>query len=100
MPATQGDAAPGDSASALASLGPDPTPIVPFKRRFVVPAIVLAIAEVVAVGCPIWNAFDLGELGGDTLVRTALPAAIGCSRSARRSSGSTTATSGGSCWSR
>jgi signal transduction histidine kinase len=50
---------------------------VPFKRRFVMPAIVLGIAEVIAIGYPLWVAFDLGSLGADTLLRTALPVAIG-----------------------
>ncbi|HWU86068.1 MAG TPA: ATP-binding protein [Kofleriaceae bacterium] len=50
---------------------------VPFKRRFLVPAIVLAIAEIVFVGYPLWVAFDLDELPGGTLLRTALPVGIG-----------------------
>lgn len=50
---------------------------VPFKRRFLIPAIVLAIAEIVLVGYPLWVAFDLDELPGGTLLRTALPVGIG-----------------------
>jgi hypothetical protein len=51
--------------------------VVPFKRRFLVPGLVLAVVELVAVGYPLWTLFDLGDLGSDTLVRTALPVAIG-----------------------
>ena len=50
---------------------------VPFKRRFFAPAVVLALAEVVLVGFPLWVAFDLGDLGADMLLRTALPVGIG-----------------------
>jgi signal transduction histidine kinase len=66
------DDKPGESASALPSLA-----IVPFKRRFAAPAIVLGIVELVAVGYPLWAAFDLGSLGADTLFRTALPVGVG-----------------------
>jgi signal transduction histidine kinase len=38
---------------------------------------VLAVLELIAVAYPLWNAFDLGELGADTLLRTALPVAVG-----------------------
>ncbi len=73
MPNT-GDGAPSasDSSPSMPSLA-----TVPFKRRFVVPSIVLAVLELVAVGYPLWIAFDLGELGADTLLRTALPVAVG-----------------------
>lgn len=64
---------PGDSIAALSSFA-----AVPFKRRFVVPSIVLAILELIAVGYPLWVAFDLADLGADTLLRTALPVAIAC----------------------
>jgi signal transduction histidine kinase len=50
---------------------------VPFKRRFVMPSIVIAVLELVAVAYPLWIAFDLGQLGADTLLRTALPVAVG-----------------------
>lgn len=50
---------------------------VPFKRRFFIPAIVLGLAEAILVGYPLWVAFDLGALPGDTLLRTALPVGIG-----------------------
>src|SRR5688572_952387 len=49
---------------------------VPFKRRFVMPAVVLGLLELLAVGYPVWVAFDLGSLGADTLLRTALPVAV------------------------
>jgi signal transduction histidine kinase len=64
---------PGDSIAALSSFA-----AVPFKRRFVMPSVVLAILEVVAVFYPLWVAFDLGGLGADTLLFTALPVGIGC----------------------
>jgi signal transduction histidine kinase len=52
---------------------------VPFKRRLATPAIVLAIAELVVVGYPLWTAFDLGNLPAETLLRTALPVGVGAS---------------------
>ncbi len=60
-----------DSANAMSSLA-----TVPFKRRFVVPAVVLGVLELLAVGYPVWVAFDLASLGADTLLRTALPISI------------------------
>jgi|GEM_PF-723789 len=51
--------------------------IVPFKRRFVVPGIVLGLLELLGVGYPLWRTFELAELGADTLVRTLLPVCIG-----------------------
>lgn len=50
--------------------------LVPFKRRFALPAILLGALELLAVGYPLWIAFDLGMLGADTLLRTALPVGI------------------------
>src|SRR5690348_7595028 len=50
---------------------------VPFKRLFLVPAIVLGIAELVFIAYPLWVAFDLAGLGSDTLLRTALPVGVG-----------------------
>src|SRR5687768_7832287 len=50
---------------------------VPFKRRFFLPALVLGIAELAFIGYPIWAAFDLSELPGDTVLRTTLPVGIG-----------------------
>jgi signal transduction histidine kinase len=64
---------PGDSIAALSSFA-----AVPFKRRFVMPSVVLAILELIAVFYPLWVAFDLAELGADTLLRTALPVGIAC----------------------
>lgn len=64
---------PGDSIAALSSFA-----AVPFKRRFVMPSVVLAILELVAVFYPLWVAFDLADLGADTLLFTALPVGIGC----------------------
>jgi len=60
------------SSSALSTLA-----VVPFKRRFVVPGVVLAALELIAVAYPLWAFFDLGALGADTLLRTALPVCIG-----------------------
>ena len=70
---TSGDAGSGagESTTALSTLAR-----VPFKRRFVAPAVVLGVLEIVAVGYPLWVAFDLGALGADTLLRTALPVGI------------------------
>src|SRR5512140_3384090 len=50
---------------------------VPFKRLFLVPALVLGLAELIFIAYPLWIAFDLAGLGGDTLLRTALPVGIG-----------------------
>ena len=73
MPASSdGAKEPGESASALSSLA-----VVPFKRRFVVPGVALALLEVLAIAYPLWLLFDLGSLGVDTLLRTALPVCIG-----------------------
>ncbi|MBV8760895.1 MAG: HAMP domain-containing histidine kinase [Deltaproteobacteria bacterium] len=71
MPTSDGER-PGESAHALPSLA-----TVPFKRRFAAPAIVLGLVEVLAVGYPLWAAFDLGSLGTGTLLRTALPVGVG-----------------------
>ncbi|HTL33495.1 MAG TPA: ATP-binding protein [Kofleriaceae bacterium] len=60
-----------ESASALGAIA-----AVPFRRRFVAPGIALAILEIIAIGYPLWTVFDLGSLGADTLLRTALPVAI------------------------
>ncbi|HEY0991747.1 MAG TPA: ATP-binding protein [Kofleriaceae bacterium] len=50
---------------------------VPLKRLFLVPAAVLGVAELIFIAYPLWVAFDLGGLGSDTLLRTALPVGIG-----------------------
>jgi len=70
MPTT-GDGMSSESSSALPSLA-----TLPFKRRFVVPAVALALLELLAVGYPLWSAFDLGDLGADSLIRTALPVGV------------------------
>jgi signal transduction histidine kinase len=50
---------------------------VPFKRLFLVPGLVLGVAELLFVAYPLWVAFDLAALGSDTLLRTALPVGVG-----------------------
>lgn len=67
-----GEGASGDSPAALSSAA-----TVPFKRRFVLPGIVLGLVEIIAVGYPLWVAFDLGALGADTLLRMVVPVGIG-----------------------
>jgi len=61
----------GDSSAALSSHA-----TVPFKRRFVMPAVLLGALELLAVAYPIWVAFDFTALGVDTLLRIALPVAV------------------------
>ena len=65
------------AASASASSLSASLVAVPFKRRFFWPAVVLGLAELLAVGYPVWVAFDLGDLSTSTLLGTALPVAIG-----------------------
>jgi len=50
---------------------------VPFKRMFLIPALVLGLAELLFIAYPLWVAFDLTALGSDTLLRTVAPVAIG-----------------------
>ncbi len=50
---------------------------VPFKRRFLMPGIILGLAEIVFILYPIWTAFDLSSLPRDSVFRTALPVGIG-----------------------
>src|SRR6185436_13578175 len=50
---------------------------VPFKRRFLMPAIVLGLLELIGIGYPLWVAFELGDVGGQTLLSTAVPVGIG-----------------------
>src|SRR5262245_57229570 len=72
MPSTvDGGALASESSAALPSAAG-----VPFKRRFVMPSVVLAVLEIVAVGYPLWVAFDLSTFGADTLLRTALPVGV------------------------
>ncbi len=49
---------------------------VPFKRRFLIPAIILGFAELIGIGYPLWIAFDLGDVA-QTLLRAAVPVGIG-----------------------
>ena len=70
----EGGAQPSSESSATL---PQTLATVPFKRRFVIPSVVLAVLEIVGVGYPLWTAFDLGSLGTDTLVRTVVPVGIG-----------------------
>src|SRR5262245_29299583 len=72
MPGTgEGERVASESSPSLPSLA-----TLPFRRRFVVPGLVLGALELLAVGYPLWAAFDLGRLGADTLLRTALPVSI------------------------
>ena len=41
------------------------------------PGVVLGLAEILVIGYPLWQAFDLGELGSDTVIRVSLPVGIG-----------------------
>ncbi|HEU4734985.1 MAG TPA: ATP-binding protein [Kofleriaceae bacterium] len=50
---------------------------VPFKRLFLVPALVLGLGELFFIAYPLWVSFDLAALGSDTLLRTALPVGLG-----------------------
>jgi signal transduction histidine kinase len=50
---------------------------VPFKRLFLVPALVLGVAELIFIAYPLWAAFDLAGLGSDTLLRIVLPVGAG-----------------------
>ena len=82
MPARDDPAAPiipagSPGADAAGSMTTMSLAQVPFKRRFLVPAIVLGLVELLVVGYPLWTTFDLGDLGRDVLLRTALPVAIG-----------------------
>jgi signal transduction histidine kinase len=71
--ATVLDGAPEGSAMLPVAPGVN----VPFRRRLVVPGIVLGLLEILAIGYPLWSAFDLGDLGADTLLRTVVPVAVG-----------------------
>jgi signal transduction histidine kinase len=75
MPGTGTDDPQGPDPGSSRSLGTFVG--VPFKRLFLVPALVLGLAELLFIAYPIWVAFDLAGLGGDTLLRTALPVGIG-----------------------
>nr|MBA3542413.1 hypothetical protein [Deltaproteobacteria bacterium] len=64
--------APKASSSSLSAFA-----VVPFKRRFLVPTLALGFAELIGIFYPLWVTFDFADLAGDTLIRTALPVAIG-----------------------
>ncbi|MBA3463508.1 MAG: HAMP domain-containing protein [Deltaproteobacteria bacterium] len=68
-----------DSRTEVPAASPPSSTVagVPFKRRFMLPALVLGAVEALAILYPLWIAFDLGDLGAETLLRTALPVAIG-----------------------
>jgi hypothetical protein len=70
-----------EGASVSRAMRTDPSGLglggVPFKRLFLVPGLVLGLAELLFVAYPLWVAFDLVALGSDTLLRTALPVGIG-----------------------
>jgi len=68
-----------DVAREPAGAGTGAVAAVPFKRRFFLPSLVLAVAELAFIAYPLWVAFDLGLLPGETLLRTALPAGVGAS---------------------
>ncbi len=63
----------GESVAAIVAANV----IVPFKRRFVLPGLVIGALELLAIALPLWTTFDLGDLGADTLFRTLLPVAVG-----------------------
>ncbi|MGE3544825.1 MAG: ATP-binding protein [Kofleriaceae bacterium] len=80
------DAPGGEPSSSGRGSQPELTPAsslalavaaVPFKRRFFVPGVVLALVEVIGIGYPVWTAFGLAALPSSTLVKTALPVGIG-----------------------
>ncbi len=73
-PILPGATAAGDAAGSMTTMS---LAQVPFKRRFLMPGVVLGIAELIVIGYPLWTAFDLGDFGSDTLLRTALPVAVG-----------------------
>jgi signal transduction histidine kinase len=66
-----------NKAYEVAPSSPVSIAAVPFKRRFLLPAVMLGIAELIGIGYPLWIAFDLGEVGGQTLLRAAVPVGIG-----------------------
>ncbi|MCX5745578.1 MAG: hypothetical protein NT062_24135, partial [Proteobacteria bacterium] len=61
---------PSAGASSVAVPSGGNLAIVPFKRRFLGPTIVLGFAELIGIFYPLWVVFDLRQLGWDTLVRT------------------------------
>ena len=78
QPTPEGTPSVRESRPEVAAAAPSsPLSGLPFKRRFFVPAVILGLVEIIAIGYPLWVAFDLGDLGGETLLRTALPVVIG-----------------------
>ncbi|MBL0218995.1 MAG: HAMP domain-containing protein [Myxococcales bacterium] len=77
-PTPEGSPSSRDSRPEVAA-APSSSPLsgVPFKRRFLLPAVLLGLLEILGIGYPLWIAFDLGDLRGETLLRTALPVGIG-----------------------
>ncbi len=73
--ATGADKAHSDDAAVATDAAPDI--VITFKRRFVVPEVVLAVVECAAVAYPLWEAFDLGSLRFLSLVRTVVPVVVG-----------------------
>src|SRR5580704_194491 len=67
----------GESPPEASAMLPTSSAAVPFRRRLVAPGIVLGLLEICCVGYPLWAAFDLGDLGADTLLRTVVPVAVG-----------------------
>ncbi len=50
---------------------------VPFRRHLVAPGVLLAAAEAVLVGYPLWSLFDLGDIPTGTLARVCVPVLVG-----------------------
>jgi len=50
---------------------------VPFKRHLLLPGLVLAAAEAIAVAYPLWSLFQLDRVGGSTLLRVVVPVIVG-----------------------
>src|SRR5262245_48033789 len=63
----------------LRAFDPDGSPNepLPFKRRLVVPGIVLSLVEILLIGVPLWGLFDLRLVPSSMLVRIALPVLVG-----------------------
>src|SRR5262245_34677823 len=66
----------GDDPRAPGDPGGEHGPL-PFKRRFLLPGVVIGAAEALLVGLPLWNLFDLGRVPGSELLRIALPVIAG-----------------------
>ncbi|HTJ45519.1 MAG TPA: ATP-binding protein [Kofleriaceae bacterium] len=66
----------GDDPRASSEMPAAREPL-PFKRRFLIPGVVLGALEALLVGLPLWNLFDLGRVPPSTLLRIAIPVIIG-----------------------